>query len=84
MIFSSILFFLIEREATVTVIDAPSLTSYAAKIDDFFNGIFLPAAMAFENIREQIRLDHEKTWQGIGPEDNTTNTPWPKQYAVLI
>ncbi len=40
--------------------------------------------MAFENIREQIRIDHEKTWQGIQSENNTEDTPWPKQYAVLI
>ena len=39
---------------------------------------------AFENIREQIRVDHEKTWQGINPDNSTNDSPWPKQYAVLI
>ena len=74
---------IIEREATITVIETSS-ASYTSKLDDFFNGIFLPAAMTFENIREQIRIDQEKTWQGMKPENTTDDTPWPKQYAVLI
>jgi hypothetical protein len=74
----------IEREATVNAIETPSSASYGAKLDDFFNGIFLPAAMSFEHIREQIRIDHEKTWQGIKQDDNNNDAPWPKQYAVLI
>jgi hypothetical protein len=73
----------IEREATITVVETSSTSSYAAKLEDFFNGIFLPAAMSFENIREQIRVDQEKTWQGLKQENNN-DAPWPKQYAVLI
>ena len=71
----------IEREATLNVVESSS--SYSTKLDDFFNGIFLPAAMSFENIREQIRVDQEKTWQGLRQDDNN-DAPWPKQYAVLI
>lgn len=40
--------------------------------------------MSFEDIREQIRIDQEKTWQGIKQDNNTNDSPWPKQYAVLI
>lgn len=77
-------FFQIEREVTINMMETSSLASYTAKLDDFFNGIFIPAALSFENIREQIRIDQEKTWQGIKEDTNTNDTPWPKQYAVLI
>ena len=40
--------------------------------------------MSFENIREQIRIDEEKTWQGMKQDQQNKDTPWPKQYAVLI
>ncbi|CAF1078293.1 unnamed protein product [Rotaria sp. Silwood1] len=74
-----------EREVTGNVADtASSSSSFSAKVDDFFNGIFLPAAYSFENIREQIRIDQEKTWQGIKHDNNNSDTPWPKQYSVLI
>jgi hypothetical protein len=40
--------------------------------------------MTFENIREQIRVDQEQTWQGMKTDEKTNDTQWPKQYAVLI
>ncbi len=74
----------IERETTVNAIESSALSSYAAKLDDFFNGIFLPTATSFENIREQIRIDQETTWQGLKQDNYTIDAPWPKQYAALI
>ncbi len=79
-----IIWILLEREPTINVLETSSPMSFSAKLDDFFDGIFIPAAKAFENIREQIRVDHEKTWQGINPDNSTNDSPWPKQYAVLI
>jgi len=74
----------VERETTIHINENPSSSSFAAKLDDFFNGIFIPAAMAFENIREQIRLDKEKTWQGIRTDDTSKDSPWPKPYVALV
>lgn len=65
------------------IVETSTFSSFSSKLDDFFNGIFLPAANAFENIREQIRIDQEKTWQGMR-KDIDTDAPWPKQYTVLI
>lgn len=65
------------------VVDTSSLNSFAAKLDDFFHGIFLPAAAAFDQLREQIRRDEEKTWQGGNPE-TSQDDKWPKQYAVIV
>ncbi|CAF1308496.1 unnamed protein product [Rotaria sordida] len=74
-----------ERETTGQVaVTSSSSSSYSAKVDDFFNGIFLPAANSFENIHEQIRIDQEKTWQGIKHDNNNSDATWPQQYAVLI
>jgi hypothetical protein len=73
----------LDLEAATQVLDTSTLSSYSAKLDDFFSGIFLPAAVAFEYVREQIRLDQEKTWQGSSSPDNTHDETWPKPYAVL-
>lgn len=81
---TTFLYINIERETTVNAGDTSSFSSYVAKLDDFFNGIFLPAVQAFESIREQIRVDKEKTWQGMKHDDNNIDESWPKQYAVLI
>lgn len=64
-----------ERETTINVNENSSPSSFAAKLHDFFNGIFIPAAMTFENIREHIRLDKEKTWQGIRTDETTKDSP---------
>ncbi|CAF3379397.1 unnamed protein product [Rotaria socialis] len=72
-----------ERETNTNAGDASSSSSFVAKLDDFFNGIFLPATNTFENIREQIRVDQEKTWQGMKHDDHNSDATWPKQYVVL-
>lgn len=77
--------FNIEREGPINNADtSSSLSSYTVKIHAFFNGVFLPAAVSFKIIREQIRIDQEKTWQGLKPETGNTDSSWPKKYAVLI
>ncbi|CAF3844961.1 unnamed protein product [Rotaria magnacalcarata] len=74
----------VEHETNTNAGDGSSSSSFVARLDDFFNGIFLPATNTFENIREQIRVDQEKTWQGIKHDDHNSDAPWPKQYVVLI
>ncbi|CAF1408544.1 unnamed protein product [Didymodactylos carnosus] len=37
---------------------------WSLKIDDFFNGVFIPASSTLLDIQEEVRYDQEKTWQG--------------------
>ena len=73
----------VEREPTAHVIDTSTISSFGVKVDDFFVGIFLPAAVSFENVRQQLRLGQQKTWQGMKSEINDGD-PWPKPYASLV
>ncbi|CAF1065417.1 unnamed protein product [Adineta ricciae] len=58
-----------------------SLSTYATKIHGFFQGVFLPAAISYKNIRELIRVDLEKTWQGLKP---TSEPSWSQKYVTLL
>ncbi len=74
-----------EHEGQINNAELPSsLSSYAAKVHAFFNGVFLPAAMSYKSIREQIRIDQEKTWQGLKPGAYNNDSSWPKKYVALI
>jgi hypothetical protein len=73
----------LENDGTISNIEPSilSLSTYATKVHGFFQGVFLPAAVTFKNIREQIRIDQEKTWQGLKPSNEPS---WSQKYAVLI
>ncbi|CAF1003902.1 unnamed protein product [Adineta steineri] len=72
---------LLSREHQDPINSETSLSAYASKIHAFFQGIFLPASMTHKHIREQIRVDQEKTWQGLLPDNNPS---WSKKYTVLV
>ena len=81
--FSIYLDFFSEHDGQASSIEPSvlSLSTYAAKIHGFFQGVFLPAAISYKNIRELIRVDQEKTWQGLKP---TSEPTWSQKYVTLL
>ena len=79
----SITLVLSEYDTGTLTADTMDLPSYSTKLDEFFNGLLLPAVVKFEHIREKVRIDHEKTWQGSKWDPNE-DTAQPTPYAMLV
>ena len=73
-----------ENDNGTLTADTLDLPSYANKLDEFFNGLLLPGVMKFERIREQVRIDHDKTWQGSNWDPNEETAQPPTPYSTLV